>query len=166
MVKAWGRSMRQKIYIETSVVSYLTARMSKDILVAGHQAATRDFWDTLDTYDTYISDIVIQEASKGDKQQAEMRLAALAGLPMLSVDPAVKTLAKAMVGGRAIPAEFAEDALHIAVAARHGIDAIVTWNFKHINNPFTRMMVRQIVENNGFACPEICSPDEFMGEGS
>jgi predicted nucleic acid-binding protein len=69
-----------------------------------------------------------------------------------------------LLKGNAIPEKYPEDALHIAVAARHGIDVIVTWNFKHINNPFTRMMVRQLIENNGFVCPEICSPDEFVGE--
>ncbi|MBT6046059.1 MAG: hypothetical protein HOG49_04470 [Candidatus Scalindua sp.] len=54
--------------------------------------------------------------------------------------------------------------MHIAVAAANGIDIIVTWNFKHINNPFTRMMIRQVVENNGYICPELCSPDEFLGD--
>ncbi len=156
--------MKQKIYIETSVVSYLVSRPSKDIVIAGHQAATRDFWELLVNYDVFISGIVLQEAADGDKVQAKMRMAALAGIPIIKIDDLVKTLAIKLIQGRAIPEKFSEDAFHIAVAARHGMDAIVTWNFSHINNPFTRMMIRQIIENNRFACPEICSPDEFLGE--
>ena len=156
--------MKQKIYIETSVASYLVSRPSKDIVIAGHQAATRDFWESLGDYESFISDIVIQEASDGDEIQAKMRLEALKGIQILKIDDIVKVLAKKLMDGRAVPKKSVEDALHIAVAARHGINAIVTWNFSHINNPFTRMMIRQIIENNGFACPEICSPDEFTGD--
>jgi hypothetical protein len=58
--------------------------------------------------------------------------------------------------------EYPEDALHIAVAAVNGIDVLVTWNFAHLNNPFTRMMVRHLVENAGYRCPELCSPDELL----
>ena len=73
-------------------------------------------------------------------------------------------LAKALIDGLAIPENALEDAFHIAVAACNGIDVIVTWNFKHINNPFTRMMIRQIIENSGLISPEICSPEEFLGD--
>ncbi|MFZ2658559.1 MAG: type II toxin-antitoxin system VapC family toxin [Victivallales bacterium] len=156
--------MKRKIYIETSVVSYLVSRPSKDVVVAGHQAATRDFWESIRNYDVFISDIVVQEAADGNETQAKMRLEALSGIPVIEIDDHVKTLAKKLIQGRAVPEKFIEDAFHIAVAAKHGMDVIVTWNFSHINNPFTRMMVRQIIENNGFACPEICSPDEFMGD--
>ncbi|MEI8247832.1 MAG: type II toxin-antitoxin system VapC family toxin [Lentisphaerota bacterium] len=156
--------MKQNIYIETSVVSYLVSRPSKDIVVAGHQMATKDFWDSLDDFDVFISDIVIQEASGGDESQAKMRLEALKDIPILEIDDQVKALAKKLLDGLAVPEKCVEDALHIAVAARNGIDVIVTWNFKHINNPFTRIMVRQLIENSGFACPEICSPDELGDE--
>ena len=156
--------MKQKIYIETSVISYLVARPSKNIVMAGHQVATQDMWDIIDNYDIYVSDIVIQEASKGDKKQSSLRLEAINSFKILEIDDESKNLAKALLMGKAIPKECPEDALHIALAAANGIDIIVTWNFKHINNPFTRMMIRQVVENNGYICPELCSPDEFLGD--
>ena len=156
--------MKKQIYIETSVVSYYVSRPSKNLVIAGHQATTIDFWAILDDYEVYISDIVIQEASQGDDVQAKKRLDAISDLPALKIDDETKALARALLNGRAIPEKHPEDALHIAVAARHGIDVIVTWNFKHINNPFTRMMVRQVIENNEYLCPEICSPDEFLGD--
>ncbi len=156
--------MKPKIYLETSVVSYLVSRPSKNVVTAGHQAITSDFWDALSEFDVYISDLVIQEAGAGDASQAKQRLCALTGFPLLEIGDRTKSLARALLDGKAVPEGSLEDAVHIAVAAVNGIDAIVTWNFKHINNPMTRMKIRRVIEGNGLVCPEICSPDEFMGE--
>ncbi len=155
--------MKQKIYIETSVVSYLTARLSKDIIIAGHQAATRDFWELLPQFDAYISDPVLKEASYGDKMAAAARLKALEEFKELEINEDCSRLALALIADGVIPSQYPEDALHIAVAAIHGIDIIVTWNFKHINNPVTRYRIRESVERHGYFCPEMFSPDEFLG---
>jgi len=154
---------RQIIYLETSVVSYLTSRPSTNLIIAGHQAATRDFWDQLPELDCFVSELVIQEAGRGDRTAANDRLEALEPLPELEINADCKALAKALVADQAIPQQFPEDALHIAIAAVHRVDVIVTWNFKHINNPATRGKIRQSIERQGYSCPEICSPDEFMG---
>ena len=156
--------MKQKIYIETSVVSYLVARQSRNIVIAAHQAATIDFWNHLCDYEVYISDIVIQESAQGDPNQAEKRTQALNPLLVLQLDEQAKFLARDFIASKVIPDKCPEDALHIAVAAVNGMDVIVTWNFKHINNPVTRIMVREIVEKHGWSCPEICSPEELLGD--
>ena len=155
--------MKPKIYIETSVVSYLVARTSKNIVIAAHQASTSDFWEKIGDYEAYISDIVIQEASNGDETQARQRCRKLVAFPVLVIDDEVKELARQFLDQQIIPDKCPEDALHIAVAASNGMDVIVTWNFKHINNPFIRSRIRQVVEENGWSCPEICSPEEFLG---
>jgi predicted nucleic acid-binding protein len=155
--------MKKRVYVETTVVSYLTAKPSRDIMVAGHQEATRELWPELSAkYDTYISALVFEEAKRGDADQAKMRLEAIEPFPMLDVDDEARSLAEKIIERRAIPAECPEDALHIAVATVNGIEVIVTWNFAHMNNPFTRRMVRRVVEDEGYACPEICSPEELM----
>jgi len=155
--------MKKRVYIETTVVSYFTARPSRDIMIAGHQEATRELWPELAAkYETYISAIVYEEARKGDPDQAGMRLTAIEPFPMLDIDDEARSLAERIVAGRGIPADYPEDALHVAVAAVNGIDVVITWNFAHLNNPFTRTMVRQIVEEEGYVCPEICSPDELL----
>ncbi len=155
--------MEKRIYVETKVVSYLTAKPSRDILIAGHQEATRELWPELLTkYDTYISALVYEEAKRGDPDQAKMRLAAIEPFPLLDIDDEARSLAEKLIARKAIPAEYPEDALHIALAAANGIDVVVTWNFAHMNNPFTRKMIRQIIEGEGFVCPEICSPEELM----
>jgi predicted nucleic acid-binding protein len=158
--------MRRKIYIGTTVVSYLAARPSRDLLVAGHQEATRELWPRLTTtYDTYVSALVFEESARGDAEQAAKRLAAIKPFRMLDIDKDARILARQIVAGKGIPSEYPEDALHIAIAAVNGIAVVVTWNFAHLSNPFTRIMVRQIVENQGYICPEICSPEELLETG-
>ncbi len=156
--------MKLKIYIETSVVSYLVARPSKNVVIAAHQASTSDFWERLDQYDVYVSDIVIQEASKGDETLSRCRIQIIENFQVLEIDDEIKKIARYLLLNKVIPEKCPEDALHIAVAAANGMDAIVTWNFKHINNPFIRKRVRQLLQKIGWACPEICSPEEFLGD--
>jgi hypothetical protein len=112
----------------------------------------------------FVSALVVKEAAKGNPVVARKRLDAIQAFPVLATTPAAELLAKALIYARGIPAEYPEDALHIAVAAIEGMDFIVTWNFSHINNPFTKMMIRQTVENAGYECPEIVSPDAFLGD--
>jgi len=155
--------MKKHIYIETTVVSYLTSKPSRDLMVASHQEATRELWEKLSIkYKSFVSALVFQEAGKGDQNQAEMRLAAMANFPMIDIDDEAQSLAEKIIAKKGIPGEYPEDALHIAVAAVNGIDVIITWNFAHLNNPFTRKKIRMIVEAEGYSCPEICSPEELL----
>ena len=154
----------QKIYIETSVVSYLTARTSNNLVIAGHQVVTKYFWDKLDAANAFISELVLQEASKGDPDAAKMRLDAIENLKELEIDEDCKKIAKFLIENKAIPEEFPEDALHIAVATVHNMDVIVTWNFRHINNPVTRKNIKNVISEAGYNVPELCSPEEFLGE--
>ena len=156
--------MKQKVYIETSVISYLVAKPSNNIIITGHQLATQDMWKTINNFDIYISDIVIQEASKRDEEQVSLRLKIIEPLRILEIDDEAKHLANILLKGKAIPKRCPEDALHIAIAVINGMDFIITWNFKHINNPFTKAKIRQLIEGQNYHCPELCSPDEFIGE--
>ena len=156
--------MARKVYIETTVVSYRTARPSRDLVLAARQEATRELWPRLLTeYDTHISALVYQEASRGDPQEAGKRLEAIRPFAMLDIDSEAQALAEKIIEGKGIPEEHPEDALHVAVAAANGMELLVTWNFAHINNPFTRLIIRQSLENEGYRPPEICSPDELLG---
>ena len=157
--------MKSKVYIETSVVSYYTGRSSRDVVTAGRQQSTQDFWPLLaGQVLPFASALVLKEAARGNSIVAKKRLDAIRTFPVLGTTPEAERLAQALIEARGIPAECPEDALHIAVAAIAGMDFIVTWNFSHINNPFTKMMIRQTVENAGYECPEIVSPDAFLGD--
>jgi predicted nucleic acid-binding protein len=126
-MRDWLKKMKQKIYLETSVVSYFVSRPSKNIVIAGRQAVTKDMWDTMDDYDVFISDIVIQESSKGDAKLTKLRLDAVEKYNILKIDDEAKELAKLLIKRKAIPAEYPEDALHISIAAVNGIDVVVTF---------------------------------------
>jgi predicted nucleic acid-binding protein len=155
--------VKRRLYIETTVVSYYTAKPSRDLTIASRQASTRGLWPRLAAdFETYISALVLEEAGRGDAGQAQARLAAIGSFEMLAVDEEARKLAEELLRQGAIPKEYPEDALHIAIAAVNGMTALATWNFAHLNNPFTRQMVREAVENAGYRCPEICSPDELL----
>ena len=157
--------MKRNIYIETSVVSYYTGRASRDVVIAGRQQSTQEFWLQLSgDLLPHVSALVLNEASKGDPDLARNRLDAISSFPVLSTIPEAERLAQAILNSHGIPKEYPEDALHIAIAAIAGMHFIVTWNFSHINNPFTKMMIRQAVHNAGYECPEIVSPDAFLGD--
>lgn len=154
--------MKKLVYIETSVVSYLVADMSDNIRIGGHQLATHGFWDALPAYEVYISDTVVEEASRGDEDKVQRRLWAIRDFNLLEVDQKTQKLAIGLVREKAIPEKCPEDALHIAVAAVNNIEFIVTWNFKHINNPFMMRKISEVVVACGYSMPVICSPEEFL----
>jgi len=132
-------------------------------LIAGHQEATRELWPRLaDAYETFVSALVYEEVARGDRGQAQLRLGAIKPFRMLDIENDARKLAEKLMEGRAIPQKYPEDALHLAIAAVNGMDVLVTWNFGHLNNPFTRAMVRQIITQAGYVCPEICSPEELL----
>lgn len=156
-------NMKQKVYIETTVVSYYTGRGSRDLVIAARQEETRCIWPKLlAEFDTYVSALVYEEARFGDPDASQKRIDAILPFPVLDVDSDAEALAKKILEGNAVPEEYPEDAMHIAIAAINGMNVIVTWNFSHISNPFKKMMIRQVVENKGYPCPEICSPEELL----
>ena len=152
------------VYIETSVVSYLTARPTADLLAAAWQKVTLDWWETQRSrFELYASEVTIQEAGKGDPDARARRLAALANIPLLPITEAVAPLATALVRGHALPANAVNDALHVAVAAVQGIDYLLTWNYRHLDNAETKPAVRDTCAEHGHPAPEICTPRELMG---
>lgn len=156
--------MKHRVYIETSVVSYYVGQSSHDLVLAGRQQVTKDFWLLLGSQlEGYVSALVVKEAGKGDNVLAKSRLDAVQPFSVLKTTNEAERLARKIIEGRGIPEKYPEDALHIGIAAAAGIEFIATWNFSHINNPFTKMMIRHIIENDGYDCPEIVTPDVFIG---
>jgi len=156
--------MRPKLYIETSVVSYLVARPSRDIIVLGHQQLTREWWVSAQAeFEIFASRLVVAEAQLGDPQMAAARLALLEPMTLLAETADGRALAKQLLAAGGLPAKAASDALHIAIAAVHGIDYLVSWNCKHIANARMIRFVAQTCEEAGYRVPVICTPEE-LGE--
>ena len=154
--------MKPKVYIETTVISYLTARPSRDLVTAAYQQVTQDWWlDSRPHFDLFISQLVKDEAGGGDKSAAQKRLQALNGLPLLPTKQDALELAKAIMSQALIPQKASEDALHIALATTNGIDYLMTWNLKHIANATTRAKIEALCRAEGYEPPVICTPEEL-----
>jgi len=157
--------MKRKIYVETSIISYLTARPSRTIIGAAHQQLTQIWWDSRSQYELLVSELVLRECEAGDPNAAQKRLTVLEDLPLLLIDERALDIAAKLVDRKIIPAKAAEDALHIAIATLYGVDYLLTWNCKHIANPEIQRNIANYLEKIGFFLPFICTPEELIGEG-
>ena len=155
--------MKPRLYLETTIPSYLTAWPSRDLIVAAHQQITKEWWrNRRNAFDVYVSQFVLDEAAGGDPDAARERLELLNSLPSLEISDAVLPLASALIQSGMIPTRAARDASHIAISAVHGIDYLMTWNCAHIANATIMKTVQRVCEQNGFSCPIICTPEELL----
>ena len=153
-----------KVYVETSVVSYLTALGSRDLVLVAHQEVTRAWWAARGSFDIYISQLVLDEAAAGNVEAAARRLAVLGAAPLLDVTEEATSLAARLLADGGLPAKARLDALHVAVATVHGMDYLLSWNCTHIANAILRGRIEAICRISGFAPPVICTPLELVEE--
>jgi hypothetical protein len=155
--------MAERVYLETTVVSYLTARPNRDVVIAGHQQVTHEWWNARRAdYELCVAQLVLGEAGAGDAQAAQERLTVLRSMTVLETTAAALELAKALLQAQALPAKAADDALHIAVAAAHAIPYLLTWNCRHLANATMRPMIESVCAAQGFKAPIICTPEELL----
>ena len=156
---------KPKVYIETTVVSYLVARPSADATVTSWQQATRRLWEeSADRFEFVVSDVVLDEVREGDVIAAQQRLEVLSLLRVLETLPETDLLAQKLLNAGAVPQRSAPDAEHIAIATVHGIEYLVSWNHKHIVNENKRDHINQVCQEAGFDPITICTPIELMEE--
>jgi len=154
---------KQSVYIETTVVSYLTARPSRDLIVAAHKQVTEEWWEnTLSLLNPFVSPIVIEEVSRGDEASAKLRLEKIVRFPVLEITNEVRDLAELYFKRIPIPDKARGDAFHLAVATYHGMDFLVSWNFTHILSARVRAVIQDINTIRGISTPIICTPEELM----
>ena len=158
-----GNKMNPTVYIETTIPSYLTAWRSSELQMAANQQTTRAWWDNeRKRYDLYVSQLVLTEIKNGDLDAAERRMQVLEGIQLLDINDAVRSLAERLVAEHILPETALDDALHIAVAAVHGLDYLLTWNCKHIANAIMRPKIEQTCRMAQYEPPVICTPLELM----
>jgi predicted nucleic acid-binding protein len=156
--------VKKKVYLETSIISYLTAKPSRNILSAAWQSITNEWWDKQRNYfDIFISELVKEEAKQGDPGAARVRMEKINMIPLLILNDDVVLLAEKLIYQNAMPKKAVDDAVHIAISAVHGIDYLLTWNFRHIDNAEKKPIIRSVCISNGYECPEICTPQELLG---
>ena len=154
---------KETLYLETSVISYYSARPSRDVIVLAHQQITWEWWEkALDWFDAYVSEIVIEEAAAGDPAAAARRLQCLKGFSHLQMNPSVERLAETYMRRLELPENSLRDAVHLALASVHEMDYLLTWNCTHIANAWVMKQLRQINESEEIAVPLICTPEELL----
>lgn len=153
--------MKSKVYIETTIVSYLVASPTRDLIQLAHQEITRQWWAERARFDLFVSRAVVAEARRGDARAAARRLAELRGIPRLAADRRVVRLADALLRSGTLPEKARVDALHVGVAAANGIDYLLTWNLRHLANAAIRGKIEQAVRDAGMVPPIICTPEEL-----
>ena len=156
--------MKSTVYVETSVISYLAARPSRDLIVAAHQQISQEWWDVRQRWSLSISALVVAESRAGDAEAAQRRLALLEGVPLLHLSDAATELAEQLLDRAALPPSAKDDALHVAVATVHGMDYLLTWNCKHIANAQQRPRIEAVCRALGYRPPVICTPEELLGD--
>jgi hypothetical protein len=155
--------MADRVYVETTFVSYLTARPSRDVVYAGHQQITHEWWDTRRTkFELCVSQLVIDEAGAGDPKAAQERLEVLKGMTLLETTPEALALAKELIRAGALPTKAADDALHIAIATTNGVHFLLTWNCRHLANATMRSSIDAVCAAKGLEAPIICTPEELL----
>lgn len=157
--------MKRRVYVETTIASYLTARPSRDLIVAAHQELTMEWWtNDRERFDLYIPELVLIESARGDGKAAAKRLVELQGIPLLSVDQNARDLARKFLERNLIPAKAVEDAFHVAIATTQGMDFLLTWNCRHIANAEVMDRLEAVCLELGFQMHTLCTPEQLMGE--
>ncbi len=158
-------AIKPTVYVETSVVSYLTSLPSRDSLVLSRQEATRQLWNEhLDDFELIVSDIVISEIRQGDEKEVQLRLKAVADFTRLDMSSQANALAQYLVDTGAVPQNSPQDAQHIAIAAVDNLDYLISWNFKHIVNEAKREHISQVCRAAGFQPTNVCTPINLIEE--
>ena len=154
----------ESVYLETTFISYLVARQSRDLLVAAHQQATQEWWaNRRSEFENFVSQVVIDEASGGDPTEVQKRLATISSLPALEVTQDAQALTEAIMATGILPVHAVRDAAHVAVAAVHAVDYLLTWNCRHLANAQITRRIALVCEELGHQIPIICTPEELMG---
>jgi hypothetical protein len=153
------------VYIETSIVGYLTARSRDAVIFRARQELTRSWWNSRrSNYRLVVSQLVLDEAGAGDDEAAAERLQLLDGIPLLDVgDPRIDTIANELLVAHLLPEKARSDAEHVAIATVHAADYLLTWNCKHIANADTLPKVYRLLTEMGYWPPLIVTPEEFSG---
>jgi hypothetical protein len=155
--------MKPRLYLETTIPSYLTAWPSRDLVRVAHQQTTREWWEQRrDEFDLFVSQIVVRECQGGDPAAAKKRLEAICNLPLLEQTAEALSLAESLLREVPLPEQATVDALHIGISAVQGMDYLLTWNCTHIANASLRFRIESVCREHGYEPPIICTPDELL----
>ena len=155
--------MKPTVYIESTIISYLVAKPSRDLIVAAHQQLTTEWWDLIrPEVECFVSPFVIQEISAGDEEAANKRVELIKDIPVLELNQEIQKLAQQYFDSLDIPEKARLDASHLAVGVWHEIDYLLSWNCKHIVSGRVKKVLEKINSQLDIKTPVLCTPEELM----
>jgi hypothetical protein len=154
---------KPSVYVETTIISYLTAQPSRDTMIANHQQITAEWWANIrPQVECFVSPLVIGEASRGDTVYAQKRLDAIADFARLDVNEEINELAEKYFEGLQIPEKAKVDAVHLAIAVWHKMDYLLSWNCKHLASARVQKRLQQMNTRLKVHVPVVCTPEGLM----
>lgn len=154
--------MKPRIYVETSVISYLAARPSADAINATRQHFSYQLWQKREQMQLLVSDAVISEVQTGDAEAVNNRMVYCNALPLLDAPAHAEVLAHHLIRKKAVPIKAFTDAVHIAIASVHEIRFIASWNFRHIVGAVARRNIELALAEAEAYVPVIATPEEIL----
>ncbi len=159
-------SAKPRVYLETTIASYLTAWPSRDLIMVANQEITHEWWtNRKDAFEIFVSQTVIKESSAGDQNAAQRRLEFLKPFPRLDITDEVESLAEKLIADVPLPPKAQADALHIAIATANKMDYLLTWNCTHIANATLRSQIERVCRSQGYEPPVVCTQQEMLEQG-
>ena len=148
--------MKNKVYLDTSVISALFDERTPERLLM-----TSALWSKLNDYDVFISELVLEELERTNKQVKDKMLSAVKAFNVLKISEKAEKLAKIYIEQNVFPEKYFDDALHVALVSENRIGILISWNFTHLVKLKTRRMVSVVNLQEDFMPVEIISPPEL-----
>jgi hypothetical protein len=154
---------RPRLYLETTIPSFLTARPSRDLGQARMQIVTARWWNSWHTqFEIYTSRVVREEAAVGDREAVQRRSNFLKQIRTLEPTSHSDALASELVKRSGLPPTAKKDAEHIAIAAVHRMEFLLSWNCAHLTNVHTAPRIATICRSEGYSPPILCTPEQLL----
>ena len=155
------------VYLETSFISLLVGNPSRDLIIAGNQQTTQDWWRLRRAQFVCVASTeVVREAGDGDPREVLKRQGILGQLTILPFSSEADRRMRALLATRALPPKAQADAAHLAIAAASAVDYLLTWNCRHLANAQILTRLEQEAQRLGWKLPKVCTPAELMGDSS
>ncbi len=155
--------MKKRVYIETSIPSfYFEVRNTAEM--SARRDWTRQWWNTLPTYEVYTSDAVHYELARGSFPGKADALELIESIPILDIPDEIEDIVSGYVDHKLMPSDPLGDALHLALASYHKCDFLLTWNCKNLANPNKFGHIRIVNKMLGLFVPELVTPYQLLEE--
>lgn len=155
---------KKRVYIESSVIGWLTAKQPADLLKQAKQQQVKAWWTVRHRWDCFLTTTVLTEINRGDPEAAARRREKARSLPERTTPPEVDDLAELLLARKLVPKVAAADAHHLAEAAFHKAHYLLTCNQTHLDNLELRSRIEESIRGWGLIPAKVVTPERLLEE--